>query len=87
MKAVISVIGKDRTGIIYSVSKILYESGVNIEDISQTIMQGYFTMVMLVSIPEDISITELRNSLSPLNEQNLSIQLQKAELFDETHHI
>ena len=47
MRAVVTVIGKDRTGIIYNVSKILAESNANIEDISQTVMQDFFTMIML----------------------------------------
>jgi len=87
MKAVISVIGHDRTGIIYKVSKILYEADVNIEDISQTVMQGYFTMIMLVTIPQTISVSELKERLGELKKENLSVQLQKAELFDETHRI
>ena len=48
MKAIISVIGKDRPGIIAKVSGRLFEMNVNIEDISQTIMQEYFTMIMMV---------------------------------------
>ncbi|MDR2519509.1 MAG: ACT domain-containing protein [Eubacteriaceae bacterium] len=87
MKAVISVIGQDKTGIIYKVSKILYESEVNIEDISQTIMQGYFTMLMLVNIPDSATISEIKRSLAPLAEEDLSVQIQKTEIFDETHHI
>ena len=50
MKAIVSVIGKDKKGIIAKVSNILYEQDINIEDISQTIMQDYFTMIMMVSI-------------------------------------
>lgn len=87
MKAVITVIGKDKTGIIYKVSKVLYESNVNIEDISQTIMQQYFTMLMLVSIPPEIKIAELIDSLAPLREEGLSIQVQKTEIFDAMHKI
>ena len=48
MKAIVTVIGKDRVGIIADVSRILAERGVNVLDISQTILQEYFTMVMLV---------------------------------------
>ena len=50
MKAIITVIGKDKSGIIAKVSTKLAENDVNIEDISQTIMQDFFTMVMLVDI-------------------------------------
>ena len=56
MKAIVSVIGKDKKGIIAKVSNILYENDINIEDISQTIMQDYFTMIMMVSISA-ISVT------------------------------
>ncbi|MDC7224965.1 MAG: ACT domain-containing protein, partial [Spirochaetales bacterium] len=51
-KAIITVVGKDKVGIIYSVTKILMEKSVNIEDISQTILQDYFTMMMLVNLSE-----------------------------------
>lgn len=48
MKAIVTVIGHDRVGIIADVSRILAERGVNVLDISQTVMQEYFTMIMLV---------------------------------------
>ena len=50
MKAVITVLGKDRTGIIAAVSNLLYQNGVNILDITQTILSDMFTMIMLVEI-------------------------------------
>ena len=87
MKAVITVIGKDKTGIIYKVSKILYELGVNIDDISQTVMQSYFTMLMLVSAQESTKITLLTQKLEPLREEGLSVQVQKTEFFDAMHKI
>ena len=87
MKAVITVIGKDKTGIIYKVSKILYELGVNIDDISQTVMQSYFTMLMLVSAQESTKITLLTQKLEPLREEGLSVQVQKTEIFDAMHKI
>ena len=87
MKAVITVIGEDKTGIIYKVSKILYEMNINIEDISQTIMQKYFTMLTLVSIPQDVKISELTEKFSALKEEGLSIQVQKTDIFDSMHKI
>ncbi len=48
MKAIVTVIGKDRVGIIALVSQLLAERGVNVLDISQTVLQDYFTMIMLV---------------------------------------
>ena len=87
MKAVITVIGKDTTGIIYKISKILFELGINIEDISQTIMQEYFTMLMLVKAPKDVSIKTIIDNFSALNEEGLSIQVQKTDIFDAMHKI
>ncbi len=87
MKAVITVIGEDKTGIIYKVSKILYEMNINIEDISQTIMQKYFTMLMLVSIPQDVKISELTEKFAGLKGEGLSVQVQKTDIFDSMHKI
>ena len=50
MKAILTVIGKDKPGIIAKVSALLAEENVNIEDISQTVIQGNFTMIMVVDI-------------------------------------
>ncbi|MFA0816050.1 MAG: ACT domain-containing protein [Anaerofustis sp.] len=87
MKAVITVIGIDKTGIIYKVSKILFEMNVNIEDISQTVMQEYFTMMMLVSGPENVHISSIVNAMKPLQEEGLSVQVQKTDIFDVMHNI
>ena len=87
MKAVITVIGIDKTGIIYKVSKILYDLNVNIDDISQTVMQEYFTMLMLVSTPENFHISKLVEALDPLKQEGLSIQVQKTDIFDAMHKI
>ena len=89
MKAIITVIGKDKTGIIYSVSKVLSEMQVNIEDISQTVMQDYFTMLMLVSIdPENTTFKALKERLDlTAEEEQLSIRIQKEEIFDAMHKI
>ena len=87
MKAVITVIGKDKPGIIYKVSKVLYEEGMNIEDISQTIMQDYFTMIMMVSGDDSMNIAELNAKFDELEDKALSIQIQKTEIFDAMHKI
>ncbi len=87
MKAVITVIGIDKTGIIYKVSKILFEMNVNIEDISQTVMQEYFTMMMLVSGSENVHISSIVNAMKPLQEEGLSVQVQKTDIFDLMHNI
>jgi len=89
MKAVITVIGKDRVGIIAAISAILADSNVNILDISQTIMQEYFTMIMLVEISNsNISFNELAEKLeSKGNELALSVRIQHEDIFNSMHRI
>jgi len=89
MKAVITVLGKDRTGIIAAVSGLLYQEGVNILDISQTILQGSFTMVMAVDIGAATApFGELSAALSDLGgEMGLSIRIQREEIFNAMHSI
>lgn len=89
MKAIITVIGKDKTGIIYNVSKVLSECEVNIDDISQTVMQDYFTMLMLVTIDEKkTTFKQLKAELDKTAENvGLSIRVQKEEIFDTMHKI
>ena len=89
MKAIITVIGKDQVGIMYGVSGVLQELGVNIEDVTQTIMQEYFTMLMLVKIDETkASMKQVSEALDALGkEKGLSIRVQKEEIFDSMHRI
>lgn len=89
MRAVITVIGKDQTGIIYNVSKILSEKNANIEDISQTIMQGVFTMVMLVDVSNIIcDYSELKEQLDDLGKAiGMSIRIQHEDIFNAMHSI
>ncbi len=89
MKAIITVIGKDKCGIIARVSTLLYESGINILDISQTIMQDMFTMIMLADITNaSANIKELADSLNALgDEMGLKIRVQREELFESMHRI
>ena len=88
MKAIVSVIGKDKTGIIYHVTKALYEEGINVEDISQTILQDYFTMIMLVSLKDNANIDTINEKLSALsNELNVQIRIQHEDIFNAMHKI
>ena len=89
MKAIITVLGKDKVGIMYQVSKVLNDNHVNIEDVTQTIMQDYFTMLMLVKLDEaESSFDEVRQRLHELGQENgLSIHIQKEEIFDTMHKI
>ena len=86
-KAVITVIGKDTTGIIAKVSNLLYENDINILDISQTIMQDLFTMIMLCDIKE-VQVGDLQEKLDVISaEMNLSIRVQNEEIFNAIHKI
>lgn len=88
MKAVVTVLGKDRTGIIAEVSHLLYLKDVNILDISQTILSGMFTMIMLVEIGQDSQYDQVRNDLLALAEKmNLEIRMQRSDIFDAMHRI
>lgn len=87
MKAVITVIGKDRVGIIAGVSAFLAEKSVNILDISQTIMQNMFCMIMLVNLECD-NVSEVSEGLELIGKElGVSIHLQREELFESMHRI
>lgn len=87
MRAVVTVVGKDKTGIIARVSGILYENNINILDISQTIMQDLFTMIMLVDM-SSATVKELSEKLdAAAKEIGVSIHLQNEELFSSMHRI
>jgi len=89
MRAIISVIGKDKTGIIAKVSHVLYETNANILDISQTIMQDMFTMVMLTDISKiNIEFSSLKSALANVGEEmNVDIRVQHEDLFNSMHRI
>lgn len=88
MKAIVSVIGKDKKGIIAKVSNILYEQDINIEDISQTIMQDYFTMIMMVSISANSDVTKLSNILTAAGEElGVIIRVQHEDIFNAMHKL
>lgn len=89
MKAIITVVGKDQVGIMYRVSGILNEKHVNIEDVTQTILQDYFTMIMVVKIDDsEASFHEVDEALHEMAAaQGLSIHVQKEEIFDAMHKI
>lgn len=88
-KAVITVIGNDRTGIIYNVTGILYECNVNIVDLSQTILNDLFTMVMIVDIEKcNVRFEELQNRLDEKGKElALQIKIQHQAIFDSMHNI
>jgi ACT domain-containing protein len=87
--AVITVIGQDRVGIISAVSSLLAGHEINIKDISQTIMQEVFTMVMLVDITRmDIAFSELATQLESVGSGlGLTIRIQHVGIFNAMHRI
>ncbi|MBR3805152.1 MAG: ACT domain-containing protein [Clostridia bacterium] len=89
MKCVLTVIGKDKPGIIAKVSNLLANKNVNIEDISQTIMQSTFTMIMLVNIENaTATMKDLKEELVSLGEEiGVSIHLQHEAVFDAMHKV
>lgn len=89
MRAIVTVIGKDQVGIIASVCALLAEHNVNVLDISQTILQDYFTMIMLVDTGKsEVPFTELAAQLDQAGkEQGLSIRIQREDIFRAMHRI
>ena len=89
MKAVVSVIGQDMTGIIARVSAILYECNVNILDISQSVMQEIFSMVMTVDISaSNVPLDTLVDKLDKLgNEMGIVIRTMHQDIFNAMHRI
>ena len=89
MKAVVTVVGEDRVGIIAAVCTHLAEFGVNVLDISQTVMQGYFTMMMVVDVEQSVvPVAELAQKLEEKGrEMGLSIRLQREEIFQAMHRV
>ncbi len=89
MRAIVSVIGKDRTGIIAKVATALYELSVNIEDISQTVMQNeYFTMIMMVGLSDEANIKDIDASLQAVaKELGVEIRIQHEDIFNLMHRV
>lgn len=89
MKAIISVIGKDRPGIIAKVSGKLFELNVNIEDISQTIMQDYFTMIMMVDTSKaSADFATISQAMAQLGQEiGMDIKMQNQSIFDAMHRV
>lgn len=89
MNAIVTVIGKDKVGIIAAVCIKLAEMNVNVLDISQTILDGKFTMVMAVDAANaNVGFEELAAQLRELGEgMEMSIRIQREEIFDAMHRI
>lgn len=88
-KVIISVVGKDTVGIIAKVCTYLADNKVNVLDISQTIVQGFFNMMMIVDIKAATKpFTEIQSDLDKLgNEIGVEIKAQKEEIFEKMHRL
>lgn len=87
MKAIVTVVGKDKSGIIACVTDKLAAKGVNVEDISQTVLQDWFAMIMLVETGKT-GIGELRDTLAKLGkEKALDISVQHEDIFTAMHRV
>ena len=88
-KVIITVVGKDTVGIIAKVCTYLSDSSVNVLDISQTIVSGYFNMMMIVDMGKATkSFAQVSDQLDELGEQiGVSIKCQKEEIFEKMHRI
>ena len=88
MKAIITVVGKDRTGIVAGVSRKIAELGLNIDDISQTVLDEFFTMMAVVSSDEKKDFTVLREEFEAFGKTlNIKINIQSAAIFDAMYNI
>lgn len=89
MKSIITVLGKDKVGIIAKICGFLAETNVNVLDISQTIVQGYFNMMMIVELEKSSQTYEqLHQSLTQIGDEfGLEIRVQREEIFDSMHRI
>lgn len=89
MKAIVTVIGKDKVGIIQGVTSVLSENNINIMDINQTLMQDYFTMIMLVDLEKTkIDFKEIKEKLDKkAAELGVSIKIQHQDIFASMHQI
>ena len=89
MKYILTVLGKDKSGIIAKVATMLAKHNVNIEDVSQTIMQGNFTMIMLVNLSNaTITLADLVTESNTLGEEiGVKIILQHEDIFNTMYRV
>jgi ACT domain-containing protein len=89
MKAIVTVVGKDRVGIIAGICNELARFNVNVLDISQTVMQGYFTMMMVTDVSEaTLPVGQLAVEMENVGKtMGLSVRLQREDIFESMHRI
>lgn len=87
-RAVVTVMGNDRVGIVAGITRCLSESEVNIVDISQTLLQGIFAMILLVEIPDGVDLMALKDTLeSEGDKHGVRIVVQHEDVFRYMHRI
>ena len=89
MKAIVTVVGEDRVGIIAGVCTALANFNVNVLDINQTVMQGFFTMMMAVDVSAcSVPLAELVTRMDTIGQgMGLSIRVQREDIFEAMHRI
>ncbi|MBC3515300.1 ACT domain-containing protein [Neobittarella massiliensis] len=89
MNAVISVIGKDTVGILAAVSGLCAQVNANVQDVTQSVLGGYFAMIMVVDISKcNVDLSDLRTQLTALGQdRNLQIHLMHEDIFNSMHRI
>lgn len=89
MKAIVTVVGQDRVGIIAGVCTALAKYNVNVLDIRQTVMQGYFTMMMVTEVSMcNLPLGDLITKMDEIGkEMGLSIRVQREDIFETMHRI
>jgi ACT domain-containing protein len=87
-RAIVSVIGKDQVGIIAKVTNVLADNKINILDISQTILQDFFTMMMIVDVADLKDLESLQKQLFEVGKVlNMNINIQLEEIFQAMHRV
>ncbi|WP_304159999.1 ACT domain-containing protein [Phascolarctobacterium succinatutens] len=89
MRVVLTIVGKDKVGITAKVSNALADMNINIININQNIMQGFFNMVLIADMAEaNVPIAEARDKMAALGEEiGVEIRLQSEEIFSAMHRI
>ena len=88
MRIVLTIVGKDKVGIIAKVSNILAEHGVNILNINQNIMEGFFNMVLIADMTGAVKLQDLKDIFTALGRDiGVEIRVQSEEIFTAMHRI
>ena len=88
MKAVISVVGKDRPGILAFVATKCADKQINIVDVTQKVLQGLFTMIMIVEVPEEVKIQDISEEFGAFGKsEGLDMHVMAEDIFNAMHSI